>query len=68
MTFRRGSEIPEKISPQALRESIMVLQDQLQQREGRIEELELDLAAIDKDAPAKVKERETEINWLRELL
>ncbi|KAL2369285.1 hypothetical protein RJ035_006891 [Blastomyces gilchristii] len=68
MTFRRGSEIPEKISPQALRESIMVLQDQLQQREGRIEELEQDLAAIDKDAPAKVKERETEINWLRELL
>ncbi|EGC43372.1 myosin class II heavy chain [Histoplasma capsulatum var. duboisii H88] len=68
MTFRRGSEIPEKISPQALRESIMVLQDQLQQREGRIEELEQELAAIDKDAPAKVKERETEINWLRELL
>ncbi|QSS60380.1 myosin class II heavy chain [Histoplasma capsulatum] len=68
MTFRRGSEIPEKISPQALRESIMVLQDQLQQREGRIEELEQELAAIDKYAPAKVKERETEINWLRELL
>ncbi|KKZ65529.1 hypothetical protein EMCG_08602 [[Emmonsia] crescens] len=68
MTFRRGSEIPEKISPQALRESIMVLQDQLQQREGRIEELEQELAAIDKDAPAQVKERETEINWLRELL
>ncbi|ODH47670.1 hypothetical protein GX48_06219 [Paracoccidioides brasiliensis] len=68
MTYRRGSEIPEKISPQALRESIIVLQDQLQQREGRIEELEQELAEIDKDAPAKVKERETEINWLRELL
>ncbi|PGH07709.1 hypothetical protein AJ79_06186 [Helicocarpus griseus UAMH5409] len=68
LTFRRGSEIPEKISPQALRESIMVLQDQLQQREGRIEELEQELSTVDKDAPAKVKERETEINWLRELL
>jgi hypothetical protein len=46
----------------------MVLQDQLQNREQRIEQLEAELAAIDKDAPNKVKERETEISWLRELL
>ncbi|KAK2782015.1 hypothetical protein FQN52_001239 [Onygenales sp. PD_12] len=68
LTYRANTSLPEKISPQALRESIMVLQDQLQQREGRIEELEHELDSIDKDAPAKVKERETEISWLRELL
>ncbi|KAH7385764.1 hypothetical protein BKA66DRAFT_461958 [Pyrenochaeta sp. MPI-SDFR-AT-0127] len=59
---------PEKISPQALRESIAVLQEQLQEREGRIESLEQDLAGLDTEAPAKLKERDTEINWLRELL
>lgn len=58
----------EKISPQALRESIAVLQDQLQERESRIESLEHKLAEVDTDAPAKLKERDTEINWLRELL
>ncbi|KAL5393278.1 hypothetical protein DPSP01_000103 [Paraphaeosphaeria sporulosa] len=58
----------EKISPQALRESIAVLQEQLQERESRIESLEHKLAAVDTDAPAKLKERDTEINWLRELL
>jgi TolA-binding protein len=68
MTFAQGTGIPEKISPQALRESIMVLQDQLQQREGRIEELEHEISTVDKDAPNKLKERETEVNWLRELL
>ncbi|KAK2738883.1 hypothetical protein FQN57_006898 [Myotisia sp. PD_48] len=68
MAFAQGSTIPDKISPQALRESIMVLQDQLQQREARIEELEQELSIIDRDAPATVKEKETEINWLRELL
>jgi chromosome segregation ATPase len=68
MSFAKGSEVPEKISPQALRESIMVLQDQLQNREQRIEQLEAELTAVDKDAPAKVKERDTEIGWLRELL
>jgi len=60
--------LPEKISPQALRESIMVLQDQLQNREMKIEKLENELAAVDKDAPNKIKERDTEIGWLRELL
>ncbi|KAI5292985.1 hypothetical protein KEM52_005928 [Ascosphaera acerosa] len=59
---------PEKISPQALRESIIVLQDQLQQREQRIEELESKVATLDQDAPHKLKEKDTEIAWLRELL
>ncbi|PYH95947.1 hypothetical protein BO71DRAFT_449009 [Aspergillus ellipticus CBS 707.79] len=68
MSYRQGSMVPEKISPQALRESILVLQDQLQQRESRIEELEQEVSTIDKDAPNKIKEKDTEINWLRELL
>ncbi|CAO2650311.1 Nn.00g016030.m01.CDS01 [Neocucurbitaria sp. VM-36] len=58
----------EKISPQALRESIAVLQEQLQEREGRIESLERQLEEVDTEAPNKLKERDTEINWLRELL
>ncbi|KAI9827449.1 MAG: hypothetical protein M1832_004798 [Thelocarpon impressellum] len=64
----RGSELPEKVSPQALRESILVLQEQLQEREGRIEKLEQELSAVDTDAPNKIKDRDTEIAWLRELL
>ncbi|KAL4905998.1 hypothetical protein BDW74DRAFT_177687 [Aspergillus multicolor] len=68
LPFNQGSSVPEKISPQALRESILVLQDQLQQRETRIDELEAELSAVDKDAPTKIKERDTEITWLRELL
>ncbi|PYH44383.1 putative myosin class II heavy chain (MHC) [Aspergillus saccharolyticus JOP 1030-1] len=68
MSYPNGSMVPEKISPQALRESILVLQDQLQQRETRIEELEQEISAVDKDAPNKIKERDTEITWLRELL
>ncbi|CRG84990.1 Centrosome-associated protein CEP250 [Talaromyces islandicus] len=67
LSYRQDSG-PEKISPQALRESILVLQDQLQQRETRIEELEQELSEVDKDAPNKIKEKDTEINWLRELL
>lgn len=68
MSFSKGSMEPEKISPQALRESILVLQDQLQQRETRIEELEQEVSKFDKDAPNKLKEKDTEITWLRELL
>ncbi|XHG06741.1 hypothetical protein AWENTII_009924 [Aspergillus wentii] len=68
MSFDKGSTVPEKISPQALRESILVLQDQLQQRETRIDELEQEVSSIDKDAPNKLNEKDTEINWLRELL
>ncbi|GAB7348573.1 hypothetical protein MBLNU459_g6961t3 [Dothideomycetes sp. NU459] len=59
---------PEKISPQALRESILVLQEQLQEREGRIERLQSELEGVDSTAPQKIKERDTEITWLRELL
>jgi hypothetical protein len=67
-----GSGNPGKISTQALRESISVLQEQLQERESRIEALEHQLSESsidsDSDAPAKLKERDTEIGWLRELL
>ena len=63
-----GSNIPEKISPQALRESIMVLQEQLQERESRIENLESELSALDITAPTKLKDADIEITWLRELL
>lgn len=61
-------ELPEKISPQALRESIMVLQEQLQAREQRIEELEATVAKSDPDAASKISKRDDEISWLRELL
>ncbi|KAL9103792.1 MAG: hypothetical protein Q9163_001201 [Psora crenata] len=64
----KASDIPEKISPQALRESILVLQEQLQARESLVEELEAKLAAVDADAPAKLKDANIEITWLRELL
>ena len=63
-----ASAIPEKISPQALRESILVLQEQLQERESRIEQLESELSAVDTAAPAKLKDAGVEITWLRELL
>lgn len=68
--FSKGPEkqLPEKISPQALRESILVLQDQLQQREARIDELEQEASSVDKNAPNRIKEQDTEITWLRELL
>ncbi|SPN99743.1 related to myosin heavy chain [Cephalotrichum gorgonifer] len=64
----RAMELPEKISPQALRESIMVLQEQLQEREQRIEELQHTVEDLDPDAPAKISKRDDEIIWLRELL
>jgi len=57
--------LPEKISPQALRESILVLQEQLQDREARIDRLQ---NQVDKEGSATLKERDTEITWLRELL
>ncbi|KAL2161284.1 hypothetical protein VTH06DRAFT_8504 [Thermothelomyces fergusii] len=60
--------LPEKISPQALRESIMVLQEQLQEREQRIEELETKLSKTDPEAEVKISKRDDEIMWLRELL
>ncbi|ELR05928.1 hypothetical protein VC83_04872 [Pseudogymnoascus destructans] len=61
-------KLPEKVSPQALRESIMVLQEQLQNREQTIESLEHQLAGVDLDAPTKIAKRDDEIIWLRELL
>ncbi|EEU46854.1 uncharacterized protein NECHADRAFT_67284 [Fusarium vanettenii 77-13-4] len=64
----RTLDPPEKISPQALRESIMVLQEQLQAREQRIEELEHSLSKADPDAASKITKRDDEISWLRELL
>ncbi|KAI0422952.1 hypothetical protein F5X98DRAFT_368968 [Xylaria grammica] len=64
----QAMQLPEKISPQALRESIMVLQEQLQAREQRIEELEQVVADLDPDAATKISKRDDEITWLRELL
>ncbi|KAI1203619.1 hypothetical protein F5X97DRAFT_283648 [Nemania serpens] len=64
----QAMQLPEKISPQALRESIMVLQEQLQAREQRIEELEQTVDNIDPDAATKILKRDDEITWLRELL
>lgn len=61
-------DLPPKISPQALRESIMVLQEQLQAREQRIEELEQTVASLDPDSAVKISKRDDEITWLRELL
>lgn len=57
--------VPEKVSPQALRESILVLQEQLQERELRIERLQVQ---VEEEGVAKLKERDAEIAWLRELL
>ena len=56
------------ISAQALRESINVLQQQLEEREVRIEKLESSLAAVDRTLPDKLKARDTEVAWLQELL
>lgn len=64
----RGLDVPEKISPQALRESIMVLQEQLQDRELKIEDLEQRLEDVDPEASTKISKRDDEITWLRELL
>ncbi|KAI3341026.1 hypothetical protein F4824DRAFT_362158 [Ustulina deusta] len=64
----QAMQLPEKISPQALRESIMVLQEQLQAREQRIEEFEQMVADLDPDAATKIAKRDDEITWLRELL
>ncbi|KAL8920007.1 MAG: hypothetical protein Q9172_004701 [Xanthocarpia lactea] len=62
------SSPPAKTSPQALRESILVLQEQLQDRESQIEEVQQKLSAVDTEAPTKLKAQQTEITWLRELL
>lgn len=66
--FSNAMQLPEKISPQALRESIMVLQEQLQEREQKIESLEHTVARLDPEADTKIAKRDDEITWLRELL
>ena len=60
-----STSLPEKISPQALRESILVLQEQLQERESQVEALQ---HLVDNEGQAKLKARDDEIAWLRELL
>ena len=67
-TVSKSMELPEKISPQALRESIMVLQEQLQDREQSIEKLEATIVKLDPDSATKIQKRDDEIMWLRELL
>lgn len=67
-TISKAMELPEKISPQALRESIMVLQEQLQDREQNIEKLESTISKLDPDSATKIQKRDDEIMWLRELL
>lgn len=64
----KDHDLPEKISPQALRESILVLQEQLQERESHVERLEKELLQFDMQSPEKLRNQEMEINWLRELL
>jgi hypothetical protein len=67
-SISKAMELPEKISPQALRESIMVLQEQLQDREQSIEKLEATIVKLDPDSVTKIQKRDDEIMWLRELL
>ena len=64
----RGSVTGEKVSSQALRESIVALQEQLGEREARVEELEQKLAAVEKETSKKLKDSDFEVSWLRELL
>ena len=54
--------------PQALRQTVETLQDQLGERERQIEKLEQQLEEVDMEAPAKIRDRDAEITWLRELL
>ncbi|KAF2088773.1 hypothetical protein K490DRAFT_63986 [Saccharata proteae CBS 121410] len=58
------------ITIRALRESIAVLQEQLQERESRIEALQsrIDSTPADAADPDALRARDTEIAWLRELL
>ncbi|RKF54850.1 hypothetical protein GcC1_208004 [Golovinomyces cichoracearum] len=63
-----GPSPPEKISPQALRESILSLQEQLQVRESTIESLRSTISSLDPEAKTKISKRDDEIMWLRELL
>ena len=67
-TESRGSVTGERVSPQALRESIVVLQEQLGDREARVEELEQKLVSMEKENSKKLKDSDLEVSWLKELL
>jgi hypothetical protein len=67
-SFAAPAPARQAVGAQALRESIGVLQDQLQERESRIESLETEISCFDKTLPEKLKGKETENTWLRELL
>jgi 2C-methyl-D-erythritol 2,4-cyclodiphosphate synthase len=64
-TTVREMTAPHVSDEYALRESVDVLQSQLQEREARIEQLEIELAGINKD---KIRETEGQLNMYRELL
>lgn len=64
-TAVREMSTPHLTDEKALRETVDVLQSQLQQREARIDELEHELAAIDKD---KLREASSHLTMYRELL
>jgi hypothetical protein len=51
-----------------LRESIIVLQEQLQDREQKIEKLEATISSLDPESATKIQKRDDEILWLRELI
>jgi hypothetical protein len=55
-------------SSAALRESLQVMHDQLQERQSRIESLESEIAEVDDTLPEKIRARDIEVGWLRELL
>lgn len=67
-SYKMPSLVPEKIDTQALRETIMTLQEQLHERERKIESLEQTLAKSRPDDVSKIGKQEEEISWLRELL
>jgi predicted nucleic acid-binding Zn-ribbon protein len=68
LSLMKGTDLPEKISVQSLRETIITLQEQLHESDQEKERLQAELGKVDKDAPEKIKAYETEALWLRELL
>ncbi|KPI42203.1 uncharacterized protein AB675_5578 [Cyphellophora attinorum] len=68
LSLMKGTDLPEKISVQSLRETIITLQEQLHESDQEKERLQAELGKVDKEAPDKIKAYETEALWLRELL
>ncbi|KAF8471186.1 hypothetical protein BDZ91DRAFT_653873 [Kalaharituber pfeilii] len=64
----RGSVTGERVSPQALRETILSLTEQLGEREARVEELQQKLSTMEKETSKKLRDSDFEVSWLRELL